>query len=76
MQVEVEFRRHAAEAADVDDAPADGGRLLRLIEKRTGHLVDDEVDPFAAGRLGEGFDPAGLARIQREIGAIVAQPCG
>ena len=45
-----------------------------LVGDRAGDLIDDQVDAFAAGRLQHLIDPAGIAGIDREIGAEFLQP--
>jgi len=46
MQVEIELRARAAQAADIDDAALDLGRGEILVGDLAGHQVDDEVDAF------------------------------
>ena len=47
VQVEVEIAVGAAEAADIDDAALDLGRLEILVGDRARNLIDDQVDAFA-----------------------------
>ena len=51
VQVEIELALEAAEPADVDDATEHGRSPQVFVGDAGGHLVDDEVDALAAGRL-------------------------
>src|SRR5258707_9448298 len=69
MQVEIEIGVGAAEPADIDDAAFDFGRREILACDLAGNLVDDQVDAFAIGCLEHLIDPAGIAGIDRKVGA-------
>src|SRR6202043_2520094 len=73
MEIEVEFGAGAAEPADIDDAALYLGGGEILAGDLAGNLVDDQVDTFAAGRLQDLFDPAGIRRIHRKISAEFLQ---
>src|SRR6185369_8479183 len=74
VQVEIEIAVGAAEPADIDDAALDLGGFQILVRDRAGNLIDDQVDAFAAGCLQYLIDPAGILRVDREIGAELLQP--
>src|SRR6266403_3028048 len=73
MQVKVEISMCAAEPADIDNAAfyLCGGKIL--VGNLARDLIDDQIDAFAGGRLQHGIDPAGIAGIDREVGAEIPQ---
>src|SRR5439155_19091225 len=69
VKVEIEIGVRPTKPADIDDAALDFGRREILVRDLAGNLVDDKVDAFAIGCLQHLIDPAGIAGIDREVGA-------
>ena len=74
MQVEVEVAVGAAEAADIDDTAEHPGRREIPVGDGTGDLIDDQIHAPAAGNGQHLVDPAGVAGVDREVGAELLQP--
>ena len=73
VQVEIEVGMRASQPADVDDAALDlGGREI-LVRDLTGYLIDNQVHAFTACGLQHLIDPAGIARIHRQVSAEFLQ---
>jgi len=73
VQLEVELAAGAAQAAEVHGPPPIAAVCMVCAKLLAGALVDDHFHALAAGGFQDVFVPAGLRRVECQIGAELGQ---